>query len=98
MGQSSGISGIAARTDRLAGHDMIANVNEGAALGEVAVMGEGAVRMANLDPVGLVFSMLAVAKLHAYVGHHAGPSRSHGRPDGHDEVIGILEGTLVSAI
>ena len=98
MGQSAGVSGIAAQTDRLAGGDMITNVNEGAALGEVAVMGEGAVRMANLDPVGLAFSMLAVAKLHAYVGHHAGACCSHGRADGHDEVIGILEGTLVSAI
>jgi len=98
MWQASGISGVAAQGDRLPSDDLIAELDEGAALCEVPVMSEAAVRMANLDPVGLVFSMLTVPKLHPYVGHDAGPCCRHRRPDGHDEVIGIPVGTLVSAI
>src|SRR3954447_10042787 len=97
MWQASGISGIAAQRDRLPSEDLIAELYEGAALCEVPVMSEAAVRMPNLDPVGLVFPMLTVAKLHPYVSHDAGPCGSHRRADGHNEVIGILVGTPVTA-
>ena len=98
MGQPSGISGVAAQADRLSSDDAVTNANERTALGEVGVSGDGAIRMANLHPVGLAFSRLTVAKLHAYLRHHAGPCRAHRCPDGHDEVIGILVGTLVTTI
>jgi len=98
MWQASGISGVSAQRDRLPGDDLIAELDERAARREVPVMSEGAVRMANLDPVGLEFSKLPVAKLHPYVRHDARTCGGHRRPDGHDEVIRIFVGISVSAI
>jgi hypothetical protein len=54
MGQPSGISSVAAQADWLSSDDMITDLNEGTVLSEVGVSGDGAVCVANLDPVGLM--------------------------------------------
>jgi len=97
MGQPSGISSVAAQADWLSSDDMITDLNEGTVLSEVGVSGDGAICVANLEPFGLALSRLAVAKLHAYLSHHAGACCSHRRADGHNKVIGILVGTVVAA-
>jgi hypothetical protein len=63
----------------------------------MGVRRDGPVGVADLDPIGLTLSPLAIPKLHPYLRHYSCASRCHSCANGHDEVIGVLVRTAVTA-
>ena len=96
MGQTTSVSCVSAQANRLSSDDMITDLDESTVLGQVGVSRDRAVYVANLHPIGLAFTRLAIAELHAYLSNHARSCCGHRRADGHGKVIGIFVGTLMT--
>ena len=75
---------------------LVSCLDEDTVCSEMGVRSDRPIRVTNLDPVGLTFPGLAVAKLHACFCHDPGPRGSHGCSDGHDKVISIFVGTAMA--
>src|SRR4051794_18118971 len=96
MREASGVTRVSAQSDGLSNDNLITHFDENTMLGQVGVSRDGAVHMANLYPVRLPFSMLAITKLRANFSNHACAGGRHLRADRHGKVVRVLVGTLVT--